>query len=221
MDSVDAQIASLFGPFLPIIKLLTAVGIGLLLGWEREMRESIAGLRILPLVTVGATLFTVYSGVTDKQFINPQVAGGVVTGIGFLGAGVIARQHGTLSGVTTAATIWIAAALGMGIGLGYYIPVIAIACVVLLILWLIPSVSWWTNQSLTYEAVAPYDHDRYEEFQQRFRQSGLKVVRHSLSRNGDRMICVWFAHGQPEKHRQLGYRFVSDADIAEFNIRLS
>ena len=198
----------MFGAFLPIIKLLTALAIGMLIGWERESRENIAGLRVLPLVTVGATLFTVYSGVADKQFINPQVAGGVVTGIGFLGAGVIARQHGTLTGVTTAATIWVAAALGMGIGLGYYIPVVTITGVVLLILWFIPSVSLWTNQSLTYEAIAPYDETRYEEFQRRFRHSKLKVLRHSLSRHGDQMICVWFANGQPAHHRQLGQEFV-------------
>lgn len=221
MDSVDAQIASLFGTFLPIFKLLAAVGIGLLIGWEREVRESFAGLRILPLVTVGATLFTVYSGVADRQFINPQVAGGVVTGIGFLGAGVIARQHGTVSGVTTSATIWVAAALGMGIGLGYYVPVIVITGIVLLILWFVPAVSQWTNQSLTYEAIAPYDQARYEEFQQRFRKSGVKVVRHSLSRRGNQMICVWFANGKAEHHRQLGHKFIGDAEITEFNIKLS
>ena len=221
MDSLDAQISSMFGNLLPLIKLLTALAIGLAIGWEREARENIAGMRVLSLVTVGATLFTVYSGVADKQFINPQVAGGVVTGIGFLGAGVIARQHGTLTGVTTAATIWVAAALGMGIGLGYYIPVVTITGVVLLILWFIPTVSPWTNQSLTFEIIAPYDEARYDKYQRRFHQSKVKVLRHSLSRHGDQMICIWFVNGQPAQHRELGQEFVSDMEITDFNIRLN
>lgn len=221
MDFVDQQISYLFATFSPVIDLLAALGVGMAIGWERQSRENIAGLRMMPLVTVGATLFMVYSGVVDRQFINPQVAGGVVTGVGFLGAGVIARQHGTLAGVTTAATIWVAAALGMGIGLGYYVQVGTIAVAVLLILWFIPSVSEWANQSLTYEAIAPYDEARYEEFQRRFGQSKLKIMRHSLSRREDHMVCVWFVKGQPAHHRQLSWTFLSDLEISEFNIRLN
>ncbi|NJN82883.1 MAG: MgtC/SapB family protein [Caldilineaceae bacterium] len=220
MDIVDSQINATLAAFIPIIKLLTALVIGLLIGWEREMRENLAGMRIMPLVTVGAALFTVYGGVSDKQFINPQVAAGVVTGVGFLGAGAISRQHGTLSGLTTASTIWVTAALGMGIGLGLYVQTLLLTAVVLLILWFFPNLSRKANQNLTYEVASGYDESRYGEFQRRFQEAKLQVLRHSLSRHGDQMVCIWFTTGHVAHHQQLGRIFINDPEVTTFTTRL-
>jgi putative Mg2+ transporter-C (MgtC) family protein len=103
-----------------ILKIALSAIIGCLVGLEREIRRKPAGFRTLALICVGATIFTICSyklGITD----NPdRIAANIITGVGFLGAGVIFRNGGSVSGITTAATIWIAAALGMLIGIGEY-----------------------------------------------------------------------------------------------------
>jgi putative Mg2+ transporter-C (MgtC) family protein len=68
-----------------LVKLLVALVVGILIGWEREYHEKAAGLRVISLVCMGAMVFTLYGGVSGNKFVNPQVAAGVVTGIGFLG----------------------------------------------------------------------------------------------------------------------------------------
>ena len=99
-------------------RLVMAAALGGLIGLERELRGYPAGIRTMALITMGAMLFTDVSqllGGTDR------IAAGIVTGIGFLGAGVIFREGYTVRGITTAATIWAAAAIGMAIGRELYL----------------------------------------------------------------------------------------------------
>ena len=106
-----------------VLRILLAMVLGGILGFERGKAEKPAGLRDLVLICSGAALFTVISiygfDVTDQS----RVAAGIVTGIGFLGAGVILRRDDStvVKGLTTAATIWITAAIGMAAGSGMYI----------------------------------------------------------------------------------------------------
>src|ERR1700743_1463519 len=95
-----------------ILKLALSAIIGCLVGLEREVRRKPAGFRTLSLICVGATIFTICSyklGVIDNR---DRIAANIITGVGFLGAGVIFRNKDAVSGITTAATTWIAAALG-------------------------------------------------------------------------------------------------------------
>jgi uncharacterized membrane protein YhiD involved in acid resistance len=99
-------------------RLLLAGFLGGFIGLERELRGYPAGIRTLALVTIGSALFT---DVSQLMGGDDRVAAQIVTGIGFLGAGVIFREGYTVRGITTAATIWSAAAIGMSIGIGLYI----------------------------------------------------------------------------------------------------
>jgi putative Mg2+ transporter-C (MgtC) family protein len=112
------------------LRLGLAAGLGAAIGLERELREREAGLRTHLLVSLGAALFTLVSayGWTDWRFSNAEgivfdptrIAAQIVTGVGFLGAGAIIRQGLTVRGLTTAATLWTVAAIGMAVGAGYY-----------------------------------------------------------------------------------------------------
>jgi len=105
-----------------IIRLLTAVVLGGIIGYERQAEKKPAGLRTTALVCVGATLFTILSIYAFSPGSEPsRVAAGVVIGIGFIGAGTILRRSGSVVGLTTAATIWVVAAIGLSIGAGYYL----------------------------------------------------------------------------------------------------
>lgn len=99
-------------------RLLLAGVLGGLIGLERELKGYPAGIRTLALVTVGAALF---SDVSQRMGGDDRVAAQIVTGIGFIGAGVIFREGSGIRGITTAATIWAAAAIGMAIAIDLYI----------------------------------------------------------------------------------------------------
>jgi putative Mg2+ transporter-C (MgtC) family protein len=111
---MDAEIKEI------ITKLVISIVIGVIIGGEREYRNKSAGLRTIILICLGSTLFTILSvGIGDATGAS-RVAANIVTGIGFLGAGAIMREGLTISGLTTASTIWVAAALGMAVGAGEY-----------------------------------------------------------------------------------------------------
>jgi len=101
-------------------QIALALILGGLIGWQREIRGKSAGPRTHALVTAGSTLFTILSMVAFGPNTS-QVAAGVVTGIGFLGAGTILHKEDRVVGLTTAAGLWIAAAIGMAIGLKFYL----------------------------------------------------------------------------------------------------
>jgi len=99
-------------------RLAFAVVLGGLIGLERELRGYPAGIRTMALITMGSMLFTDVSQILGGE---DRIAAGIVTGIGFLGAGVIFREGYTVRGITTAATIWASAAIGMAIGRELYL----------------------------------------------------------------------------------------------------
>ena len=101
-----------------ILRLALAGALGAFIGLERELRGYPAGIRTLALVTLGSALFTEASQLFPGG--DDRMAAQIVTGIGFLGAGVIFREGYTVRGITTAATIWSAAAVGVAIGLELY-----------------------------------------------------------------------------------------------------
>lgn len=102
--------------------MLVALGIGLALGAEREFRGHPAGLRTIALISVGSCLFTGLGLIPGLgTTVDPtRIAAQIVTGVGFLGAGSILRQGEEVKGLTTAASIWVAASLGMAVGFGYF-----------------------------------------------------------------------------------------------------
>lgn len=127
------------------LRIGLAAALGAAIGLERELREREAGLRTHLLVSLGAALFTLVSayGFSDWSFstrsgvvFDPtRIAAQIVTGVGFLGAGAIIRQGLTIRGLTTAATLWAVAAIGMAVGAGYYSAAILTTAVVLVSLW--------------------------------------------------------------------------------------
>ncbi|OUR97805.1 hypothetical protein A9Q84_06285 [Halobacteriovorax marinus] len=109
------------------IEIITALILGGLVGIDRERKMKSAGIKTNILICLGATLYTAISfiNIPDNSMADPnRIAAQIVTGIGFLGAGAIIQSRGHVIGLTTAATIWVVAAIGMTIGSGY--PVVAI-----------------------------------------------------------------------------------------------
>ena len=102
-----------------VIRLAVSILVGGLIGIEREFEHKPAGLRTIILVCLGSTVFMLI-GIELGGAELARITAGVITGIGFLGAGAIIRAQGEVYGMTTAATIWLASGLGLAIGAGYY-----------------------------------------------------------------------------------------------------
>jgi putative Mg2+ transporter-C (MgtC) family protein len=126
-------------------RLALAAGLGGALGLEREWRDHEAGFRTHLLVCLGSAIFTVVSAYGFLPFLESgesvvradptRIAAQIVTGIGFLGAGAIIRQGATIRGLTTAANLWVVAAIGIACGAGYYAAALIGAGVAILALW--------------------------------------------------------------------------------------
>lgn len=120
-----------------ILRLVGASVLGGLVGVQRERAEKPAGLRTHILVCLGSALITqvsIYPFEGQTHADPTRIAAGIIIGIGFLGAGTIIRQGSVVRGLTTAASVWVTAGVGMAIGLGFYIPAVTTAVLIVIIL---------------------------------------------------------------------------------------
>jgi putative Mg2+ transporter-C (MgtC) family protein len=119
-----------------VLRLLLAAALGAAIGYQRERARKPAGLRTHILICIGAALFAVVSAYGFGMTADPsRVAAGIVAGIGFIGAGaIIRREGGIVEGLTTAATIWAVAAIGLAAGAGLYIVSVVTTAVVSIVL---------------------------------------------------------------------------------------
>src|SRR5256712_5056909 len=122
-------------------RLLLAAGLGAAIGLEREYRQKPAGLRTNILIALGSALFTILSSIVGHDAGTPdRISAQIVTGIGFLGGGAILRSGNTVHGMTTAATIWVNAAIGMAAGAGEYALAAGSTIITLIVLAVLPPI---------------------------------------------------------------------------------
>jgi len=121
--------------WIDLVQMLLAIVLGFIIGFQREMKHKPAGVNTITIVTLTSTLVMQLSyklpalgagGSPDPT----RLAAAIITGIGFLGAGVIMRTGMHVQGITTAATIWLMAGVGLAIGAGYYVPAVAVVVLV-------------------------------------------------------------------------------------------
>jgi putative Mg2+ transporter-C (MgtC) family protein len=119
-----------------VLRLLLAAVLGGIIGFQRELYGKPAGARTLALIGVGAGMFGVMSLTGCLGNNTAAIAAAVVTGVGFLGAGAILHRHGGVEGLTTAATIWVAAGVGLAASAGLYVlaPAVTVMSVIILFL---------------------------------------------------------------------------------------
>jgi putative Mg2+ transporter-C (MgtC) family protein len=202
-----------------LAKILLAVLIGGLIGAEREYRAKAAGFRTIILICVGATLFTILSIELGKGVDTTRIAASIVTGVGFLGAGAIIRGAGGIAGLTTASTIWLAAALGMGIGGGFYVLSSFVGGLVLIVLLVFPRIEKWIDNvwdSRTYVVESRADKDLYEELENVIAECGLGIRWHKREKAGAGMVCTWTLQGSPKGHNLFIKRLFDHPEVMKF-----
>lgn len=203
-----------------LIKLGVSVLVGGLIGAERELRVKAAGFRTIILITVGSTLFTIFSMSIDPDRNRTAIAGNIVQGIGFLGAGAIIRDGGRIGGLTTAATIWLSAALGMGIGAGEFNFVLPAAVAVLVILLFFPRLERWIHRITefrTYHIVIDLGAEKsHEKIQQALAACSLSIYEVSEKKTDHTIAGKWQLMGAPKNHDKFVSVMLQDDDIQEF-----
>jgi putative Mg2+ transporter-C (MgtC) family protein len=200
-------------------KFLMATLLCGLIGAEREFRSKQAGLKTMIMIGLGSTLFTILS-IKIGLSSHDRIASNIVTGIGFLGAGVIFKEDNQVKGLTTACVIWIVAAIGMAIGSGYFEQAIGVTLVVLLALLTFPFLEEMAERRFTkrvYRIVKRYEGESLEKYEQDIKTSKLKLTRGKQELANGIISGTWIAIGSPKNHKTFVDRMLRDKNIIAFD----
>lgn len=201
-----------------VLRLLLALAIGGAIGAEREYRSKSAGFRTMILICLGSFLFTTF-GMYISGSTNDRIASNIVTGIGFLGAGVIFRSDNRINGITTAASIWVVAALGMGIADGQYLMVIISTVVVLISLFFMTKLEHFIdriNQSRMYKIQSTYREELLGKYEALFEEHNLDYKRLKQTKSGELITGTWLVHGPTKRHTRFIKSILHDPTVTEF-----
>ncbi len=202
-----------------VLQLFGALVGGALIGAEREYHSKSAGLRTIALICVGSTVLTILSfkiGVIPNQ---DRFAANIITGIGFLGAGVIFKEENRVTGLTTAAIIWAAAAIGIAIGAGEY--TIAITSLIITvgvqrIFLIIQNKIDKINQIRNYTIMCAFQDITLKHYEEVFTTYNLVVHRGKQSLNANIIKGEWQIAGSQKNHEDCVSYLLKDKNILEF-----
>lgn len=201
-------------------KLILSVIVGGIIGAEREYRSKSAGFRTLTMICLGATLFTIFSQLIGAKGAPERIASNVVVGIGFVGAGVIFKgTDSRVNGITTAAMIWVTAALGMGIGAGYALVSIMACVLIMCVLFLFSIFEGWinrVNQIRNYKIVCDYQDETLQRYEKQFKEHHLKFKRDRQMKAGELITGEWVVQGSEKHHRQFINSILKDTMVKAF-----
>lgn len=203
-----------------IIKLIVALVMGAIIGAEREYKTKAAGFRTVTLIMMGSTLFTMISVVMGGNQDPARVASNIVTGIGFIGAGAIFKEGSFVKGLTTAAVIWVSAAIGMAIGIGNYeFALIALVIVMAVLL----GFSWFqniidkSNVNKVYKITVLSNHiEKLDEINAIFGLYHLKSKCILQAKRSNEMILSYSVRGPEKNHDELVKEFFTNSLIDSF-----
>lgn len=185
--------------------ILVSIFAGSIVGIEREYRNKSAGFRTVILICLGATIFTIASRLGKMS--DDRIAANIVTGIGFLGAGVIYQGKFSVQGLTTAAVIWATAAIGMIIGFGEYKLGVGLALVMLIILSVFYRIEIWMSDlystRIIHVTFIDSDVRRVGEYQDFLKTCNVSVNRTGLDKDENKVGATFEIAGKREMIRKV------------------
>ncbi len=200
------------------IRLLISFGIGAAIGLEREYRSKAAGLRTMIMICLGSTIFTeisIHLGANNPD----RLAANIVTGIGFLGGGVIFKDGLTISGITTATTIWICAALGMAVGAGEYFIAIVGSGVVLIVLTVLEKAQGIVerlHQSRIYKISFQQNGEFDKVLEKSLQELKLGYRKRRDYKDGHSFILIYEVYGRDRQLEQFNKLLKDDQQVISF-----
>jgi putative Mg2+ transporter-C (MgtC) family protein len=202
-----------------VIKLMLAVVVGGLIGLEREYSSKAAGFRSIVLICIGSTLFTVISQHLGGTANGDRIAANIITGIGFIGAGVVFKDGVSITGITTASSIWATAALGMAIGGGHYILAFEGLVLVIIVLSLFEflerQVDRW-HQVRSYRIVVNGDTDFSIELEARLAELSLSFEKKRRMKSDNSRVYTYDVSGKRDRIEQFSSFLMNDSSVQSF-----
>jgi putative Mg2+ transporter-C (MgtC) family protein len=190
-----------------VVRIIVAVILGGVIGLERELRDKPAGLRTIMLICLGACIFTIASEIVGGPDWNTtRIAAQIVTGIGFLGAGAIIRDRQAVFGLTTAATIWAVAAIGMTVGFGLLALAIFGTIAILLALLIFDFIEHGVGKYRDiqeYHIVTSKTDDALDRVDALFKEARLNARKRSYHEEGSSLAIHIIAMGAKMNHERL------------------
>jgi putative Mg2+ transporter-C (MgtC) family protein len=212
--TLEATAASTVGTVL--LRLIVAAGLGGAIGVEREIMRRPAGLRTNMFMCFGSALFTILSALlAGSGQDQTRIAAQVIAGIGFIGAGSILHSRGGVQGITTAATIFVVAAIGMCAGSGLMFPAAMATVIVvsgLIMLGYLERHVFVRPHSAVYQAEAPTSDELYSLLEDARLDKGCKLMDVSLVRQGGATQLAFTLEAQPGTHTKLRAKLREEFD---------
>jgi putative Mg2+ transporter-C (MgtC) family protein len=200
-----------------ILRLLVSLIIGAAIGLEREYWTKAAGFRTMIMICLGSTLFTIVSIKLGGDEKGHHIASNIVTGIGFLGGGVIFKDGLTVTGITTATTIWITAALGMVVGSGDFITAGVGGVFVLVVLSILQKIQQWVehmHQSRNYKISMTLADDKAIEA--KVKQINLKINTVKVFKKEDEITYTYDLHGSLKNMKLFNEYLLQQKEVISF-----
>lgn len=209
-------------------RLLLAALLGGLIGWDRESHGKPAGLRTNILICVGAALLSDVSirfgELATSELNRPdpaRLAAQIVSGVGFLGAGTIIQARGSVTGLTTAATLWVVAAIGIAVGAGFYVESVGATVLVLLVLLPLGRLEHHlalARRHRTLRIEMAREPDAVDGLIALLEERGLRVHLHSLELTGERVSLVLDLTGHAQDMAQVRDALLSRTGVSALKL---
>lgn len=209
-------------------RLVLAALLGATVGLERELAGKPAGLRTTLLICVGAAMFTELSlqiagfaavGGDALRGDPARLAAQIIPGIGFIGAGAILHARGRVTGLTTAATLWVVTAIGIAVGAGAYVEAIGTTVMVLATLLLLRRFEGLVRRRLShrrYTASIEGETDVFERLVEQFKERKLAMYVETMERTGDEMEVTFRLAGPQHEHDAVVKHLIREKGVRRF-----
>jgi len=201
-----------------IISMLMSILCGGIIGFEREYKNKSAGFRTIILITLGSTIFTIVS--RHGVGADDRIAANIITGIGFIGAGVIFKDQFSVFGLTTAAVIWTSAAIGMTTGIGYHALAFVFTIITLIILLLASKIEdligKLDRQKMLTVTFRNADFDQIKTLEDKLYSKDLRLEQFQVSKDNDTLTVIWQVYGKKKYLQMLNEVLAKTPEISSF-----
>lgn len=202
-----------------LVSMLVSLLCGGIIGFEREYRNKSAGFRTIILITLGSTIFTIVS--RHGAGADDRISANIITGIGFIGAGVIFKDQFSVRGLTTAAVIWTSAAIGMTTGIGYHALAFLFTLITLGVLLMMSRVERFIGklqrQKMLSVTFRNAEFSQIQALEDRLNSDDLVIERLRVSKDHDTLTVVWQVSGKKQFLLQLNETLAAIPDIISFS----
>jgi putative Mg2+ transporter-C (MgtC) family protein len=202
-----------------IIAMLVSVICGGIIGFEREYRSKSAGFRTIILISLGSTIFTIVS--QHGAGTDDRISANIITGIGFIGAGVIFKDRISVRGLTTAAVIWTSAAIGMTAGIGYHalalVLTISTLCVLVMVSYVEKIISGLQKQKMITIIFVDNAICQLMLLEEQLKQAGAKTERMEVSKEDSRLTVVYLVSGKKTVIDKINMLLAATEQVATFS----